>query len=322
MADILIYCEHHEGAFRKAALEAIRKGADMAGEMGGAAVAVVIGAGVADLAAKTGEYGAAKAITVESDALKNFTVSGHGQAMAEVAKKVQPATIFMPATSQGKDLSAALGALLEAGYASDCTEVSVQDGKLTVKRPVYAGKTYVTVQFNSEPAVVSLRPNVFPAGEPEAGKTAEVERMDVSVTPRETVKEVVATGVGKKELTEADAVVSGGRGMKSPENYNILQELADLLGAAVGASRAAVDAGWRPHSDQVGQTGKTVSPKLYIACGISGAIQHLAGMRTSKCIVAINKDKEAAIFQLADYGIVGDLFEVVPSLTEELKKVL
>ncbi|RKY24602.1 MAG: electron transfer flavoprotein subunit alpha/FixB family protein [Planctomycetota bacterium] len=322
MADILIYCEHHEGAFRKASLETVRKGADIAGELGGAAVAVVIGAGVAGLAAKTGEYGAAKAIAVESDTLKDFTVSGHGQAMAEVAKKIQPAAIFMPATSQGRDLSAALGALLEAGCAGDCTEVSVQDGKLTVKRPVYAGKTYVTVQFNSAPAIVSLRPNVFPTGEPEAGKTAQVENMDVAVTPRETVKEVVATGGGKKELTEADAVVSGGRGMKNPENYKILEELAGLLDAAVGASRAAVDAGWRPHSDQVGQTGKTVSPKLYIACGISGAIQHLAGMRTSKCIVAINKDKEAPIFQLADYGIVGDLFEVVPSLTEELKKVL
>jgi electron transfer flavoprotein alpha subunit len=320
--DILVYCEQNEGAFRKAGLEAVHKASEVAAQLGGKAVAVLVGSGVAALAPRTGEYGAAKAIVIENAALKYFSVSGYGQVLAAAAKKVQPTAIFLPATSQGKDLGGALSALLETGIAADCTAIKVEGGKLLVTKPVYSGKTYATVQFNSSPAILSLRPNVFPAGSPAAGKTAEVEKMDVAVTPRETVKEVLATGGGKKELTEADIIVSGGRGMKGPENYVILENLAALLNAAVGASRSAVDAGWRPHSDQVGQTGKTVSPKLYVACGISGAIQHLAGMRTSKCIVAINKDKEAPIFQIADYGIVGDLFEVVPALAEELKKVL
>jgi electron transfer flavoprotein alpha subunit len=320
--DILVYCEQNNGAFRKAGLEALRKASEVAAQLGGKAVAVVIGSGVSALAPRTGEYGAAKALVIESDALKNFSISAYGAALAAAAKKVSPAAIFLPATTQGKDLGGALGALLEAGLAADCTAIKVEGGKLIVTKPIYAGKAYATVQFESSPAIMSLRPNVFPAGSPDAGKTAAIEKMDVAVTARETVKEVVATGGGKKELTEADVIVSGGRGMKGPENYGILEELAALLNAAVGASRSAVDAGWRPHSDQVGQTGKTVSPKLYIACGISGAIQHLAGMRTSKCIVAINKDKDAPIFQIADYGIVGDLFEVVPALTVELKKVL
>jgi len=321
--DILVYCEQNQGAFRKAGVEALHKASEVAPMYrGGRAIAVLIGSGVSALAPKTGEYGAAKAVVIENDALKNFSISAYSQAFAAVAKKIQPAAIFLPATTQGKDLGGALSALLETGIAADCTAIRLDGGKLFVTKPIYSGKVYATVQFNSSPAIVSLRPNVFPAGNPDTGKTAEVEKMDVPVTLRESVKEVVPTGGGKKELTEADIIVSGGRGMKGPENYAILEKLAALLSAAVGASRSAVDAGWRPHSDQVGQTGKTVSPKLYVACGISGAIQHLAGMRTSKCIVAINKDKEAPIFQIADYGIVGDLFEVVPVLTEELKKVL
>ena len=197
-------------------------------------------------------------------------------------------------------------------------------GNLIARRPIYAGKAYVEVGFEGRPQMASVRPNAFPMPAPAAQK-APVERVKAEVKPEEVrtaVKEFVKTAGERPELTEADIIVSGGRGMKAAENFKILEELADVLGAAVGASRAAVDAGWRPQSDQVGQTGKTVSPNLYIACGISGAIQHLAGMGTSKYIVAINKDPEAPIFQKADYGIVADLFDAVPVMTEELKKLL
>jgi electron transfer flavoprotein alpha subunit len=232
---------------------------------------------------------------------------------------------LITATSQGKDLGGYASAALDASLTADCTEWISQDGKIQIKRPIYAGKAYITVAFSGEPAIISLRPKVFPPDEPDPSKSAEMEKYDIDLSDddfRSVVKEIVDEAVGKLDVSEADIIVSGGRGVKGPENFNILEELAKVLGAAVGASRSAVDEGWRPHSDQVGQTGKVVSPKLYIACGISGAIQHLAGMRTSKCIVAINKDPEAPIFQVADYGIVGDLFKVVPVLTDEIKKTI
>ncbi len=326
MADILIYAEQRNGKFRRAAFEAVNKGKEIASALGGQAIALVVGYGIADIAATLGEYGADKVLTVDSELLKDITVSGHGKAVAETAKKIKPAAVFCAATAAGRDLAPAIAALLDSGVAGDCTGVQVEDGKICAVRPVFAGKTYESVQFKTEIAVISLRPNVFQVApaDVETGRSAPVEDAGISIAAedvREKVKEVVETGGGKIELTEADAIVSGGRGMKGAENFKIIEELAGLLNAAVGASRSAVDEGWRPHSDQVGQTGKTVSPQLYIACGISGAIQHLAGMRTSKCIVAINKDPEAPIFQAADYGIVGDLFEVVPVLTEAIKKV-
>ena len=233
--------------------------------------------------------------------------------------------MLIAATFQGKDLGGYVSAALDAPMTPDCTEWTGQDGKIQIKRPIYAGKAYITVTFSGEPAIISLRPKVFPPDEPDASKSAEVEKYDITLTDddfRSVVKEIIAEAGEKLDVSEADIIVSGGRGVKGSENFNILEELAGVLGAAVGASRSAVDEGWRPHSDQVGQTGKVVSPKLYIACGISGAIQHLAGMRTSKCIVAINKDPEAPIFSIADYGIVGDLFKVVPALTEEIKKTM
>jgi electron transfer flavoprotein alpha subunit len=210
--------------------------------------------------------------------------------------------------------------------AQDCTAFTIEDGNLVATRPIYAGKAYAKVGFNnSTPQIGVARPNVMALNEPDESKSAEI--VDASITLDDSalktkVAEVMKDTSGKVDLTEADKIVSGGRGMKGPDEYKILEELADLIGATVGASRSAVDAGWRPHSDQVGQTGKVVSPNLYIACGISGAIQHLAGMSTSKVIVAINKDPDAPIFQKADYGVVDDLFKVVPALTEEIKKIL
>jgi electron transfer flavoprotein alpha subunit len=208
--------------------------------------------------------------------------------------------------------------------AQDCTAFDIEDGKLVATRPIFTGKAYAKVSFeNSTPNIVTARPNVMPINQPDSGRSAEVVDAQFSLDEAQIktkVVEVIKDESGRIDLTEADKIVSGGRGMKSAENFKILEELADVIGAAVGASRAAVDAGWRPQTDQVGQTGKIVSPNLYIACGISGAIQHLAGMGTSKIIVAINKDPEAPIFQKADYGVVDDLFKVVPALTEELKK--
>ena len=208
----------------------------------------------------------------------------------------------------------------------DCTAFSLENGNLLAIRPIYAGKAYAKVTFsNSEPQVATARPNVLSMNEPDPSRSCEIVDAQITIddnTLKTKVVEVLRDESGKVDLTEADKIVSGGRGMKGPENYKILEELAAVIGATVGASRSAVDAGWRPHTDQVGQTGKVVSPNLYIACGISGAIQHLAGMSTSKVIVAINKDPDAPIFQRADYGIVEDLFKVVPVLTEEIKKIM
>jgi electron transfer flavoprotein alpha subunit len=208
------------------------------------------------------------------------------------------------------------------GLAGDVTGVTVDGGKLTITRPVYAGKVYAQLELKTSPAIVSVRPNTFPVAHGSA--QAKVEDLTPQVSQDQLgakVVEVKAAKSEKADLTEAERIVSGGRGLKGPENFKMIEELAAEIGATVGASRAVVDLGWRPHSDQVGQTGKTVSPNLYVAVGISGAIQHLAGMSTSKCIVAVNKDKDAPIFKVADYGIVGDAFEIVPRMTEEIKKL-
>jgi electron transfer flavoprotein alpha subunit len=223
----------------------------------------------------------------------------------------------------GKDVSPRVAARLEAGLAVDCTNLRLNSGEIIATRPVYAGKAYIDIKINSAIKIYSLRPNVFKPEKTGAGNVS-VEKLNISFEDKDfasQVREVVVSSE-KLDVAEADIVVSGGRGLKGPENFYLVEDLAKVLGGAAGASRAVVDAGWRPHGDQVGQTGKTVSPKLYIACGISGAIQHLAGMSSSKCIVAINKDKDAPIFQIADYGIVGDVFEILPVLTEELKKVM
>jgi len=275
------------------------------------------------MAADLGKYGVDKVFVADNPALEPYTTDAHAVAVAKAVKDNDPSILLLGASTQGKDLSARLVGKLATGMATDCTDVKIADGKLLAIRPMYAGKCFGEVVVTGAPQMASLRPNVFTIVEnAKAGTVVKFDPALDAAQLKTKVLEVQKEAAGKIDVSEANIIVSGGRGMKGPEGYAILEELAKLLSAAVGASRAAVDAGWRPQSDQVGQTGKVVSPNLYIACGISGAIQHLAGMSSSKYIVAINKDADAPIFQRADYGIVDDLFKVVPALTVEVKKLL
>ncbi len=326
MADtkVLVFCEVQRGRFKKGSLEALSEAKRIVGKAGGGSVvAVAVGNGVGDIAGELKAYGPDRVIVCAPDWLEGYNGEAHGRIVAEIAKSEAPTAILVTATLDGKDLAPRVAAALGVTIATDCTAIdSDGDGRLSVVRPVYAGKAYATIKIADTPQVVSLRPNSVPVAEAEGAAAVEtVEPSFGAGDLRYTVKAVNAAKTEKADLTEADRVVSGGRGLKGPEHFSILEELAETIGATVGASRAVVDAGWRPHADQIGQTGKTIAPTLYLGFGISGAIQHLAGMSTSKCIVAVNKDPEAPIFKAADYGIVGDLFEVVPALTEELKKL-
>jgi len=320
---VWIVAELRDGAYRKVSFEiasAARKLADQLGEEVGA---VVCGSGVEGKAAELGKYGVDKVYVADNAALEPYTTDAHAAAVAKIVKEKDPAILLLAASVQGKDLSSRLAGKLATGLATDCTALRIDGGKLVATRPMYAGKCFGEIMTSSFPQMATLRPNVFAIVE--SAKAGAVEKYDPALDPAQLKTKVAdfqKDVSGKIELTEANIIVSGGRGMKGPENFNILEDLAKVLGAAVGASRAAVDAGWRVQTDQVGQTGKTVSPNLYIACGISGAIQHLAGMSSSKFIVAVNKDPEAPIFQRADYGIVDDLFKVVPEMTAAALKLL
>jgi electron transfer flavoprotein alpha subunit len=316
--------EQRDGEIRKITYELVSEGRRLADALGQDLTVVLLGSNIKDKAAELGHYGADKVLVADDPRLEPYTTDAYVSVISQLVKANEPGVLILGASVQGKDLAARLAARLDVAMAQDCTAFAIEDGNLVAIRPIYAGKAYAKVTFeNSWPQMATARPKVMSISEPDPSKSAEV--MDAAFTLDDAdlktkVVDVVKDKSGKVDLTEADKIVSGGRGMKGPENYNILEALADVIGASVGASRSAVDAGWRPHSDQVGQTGKVVSPNLYVACGISGAIQHLAGMSTSKVIVAINKDGDAPIFQKADYGVVGDLFDVVPALTEEVKK--
>jgi len=320
---VWIVAEVRDGAYRKVSFEIASAARKLADELGDEVCAVLCGSGIEGKAAELGKYGVDKVYVADNAALEPYTTDAHATAVAKIVKEKGPAILLLAASVQGKDLAARLVGKLATGLATDCTGLKIEGGKLIAVRPMYAGKCFGEVAFEAAPAMASLRPNVFPIVE--NAKAGAVEKFDPALDAgqiKTKVAEIAKDASGKIELTEANIIVSGGRGMKGPEGYGILEDLAKVLGAAVGASRAAVDAGWRPATDQVGQTGKTVSPNLYIACGISGAIQHLAGMSSSKFIVAINKDPEAPIFQRADYGIVDDLFKVIPEVTAAAKKIL
>ncbi len=320
---VLVYIEQRDGHIRPVAREALGEAKRLAASLGGPVTAVHCGANDAGLA-QLGEAGADKVLFAKHDAFARYDGAGYAVAVAAAARLTSAKLVLFAASSLGKDLAPRVAALLGVGLAADCTALDASGGKLTAKRPVMAGKAFEKLAFPLSPAMATLRPKVFAAAPPEAGKSAAVEPLafdwDANV-PRAVVTATNNASGDKPDLTESEIIVSGGRGLKGPENFSLVEALADALGATVGASRAVVDAGWRPHGDQVGQTGKTVSPKLYVAVGISGAIQHLAGMSSSRCIVAINKDADAPIFKVADYGVVGDLFEVVPALTEAIKKL-
>jgi len=319
---ILVYAEHDGGKIKSTAYELLTKARELAGAIGGSVSAVLVGS--AD-AGELGNYGAETVYTVNGDAFGNYTTGAYTKAIAAAVAQADPAVILAAASQPGKDLFPRLSARLNAGLAPEVTELSVQGGAVVGRRPVYAGKAMVSVQVNSPVAIFTVRPNSFGAGTPSGG-SASVVAVDAGVSDADILGKVLEVKAGDSkavDLTEADRIVSGGRSVKSAEGFDsAIRPLAAAIGATAGASRAAVDAGYATHSEQVGQTGKVVNPSLYLALGISGAIQHLAGMRTSKVIVAINTDAEAPIFQHATYGIVGDLFEVSPLLAAEFEKVL
>jgi len=320
---VMIVAEQRDGALRKISLELASTARKLADQTGDEVSAILLGSGIEGLAAELGKYGVDKVFVGDNAALEPYITEAHADVVAKIVKENDPAILLLGASSQGKDLSARVAAKLATGLATDCTDVKIDGGKFVAIRPLYAGKCVGEIEFTSTPAMASLRPNVFAAEEnAKAGAVVKVDAAVDAAAIKSKVVEVQKDTSGKVDLTEANVIVSGGRGMKDAEGFAILEALADVLKANVGASRAAVDAGWRLQKDQVGQTGKVVSPNLYIACGISGAIQHLAGMSSSKCIVAINKDPEAPIFTKADYGVVDDLFKVVPELTAACKKII
>ena len=310
--------EQRDGELRKVSFEVVSEGRRVAEGLGTELTAVLLGSGVDNLAEELKKYGADKILVADDAGLADYTTDAYSNVLAELIQSSDPAVIIMGASAQGKDLAGRLAAKLDAGVAMDCVKVQLENGSLICTRPMFGGKINAQVEIEGNRQIVAVRPNVMDITEAAKDSTVEKPAVQLGDVKTTVVDKKMDTG-DKVELTEADIIVSGGRGTGG--DYAAIEALADALVAAVGASRSAVDEGWRPHSDQVGQTGKTVSPTLYVACGISGAIQHLAGMSTSKYIVAINKDEEAPIFSKADFGIVGDLFEVVPVLIEEVKKV-
>ncbi len=320
MADILVVVEHHKGVFRKNTLSAVSAAKVLSGILGGAVDALVIGDGVSAVADAASRCGVRTVLLAEGPGFGNYLAATFAPVVADVAKARGYGAIVAPASTTGKDLMPRLSGLLDAPLASDVVGLEAHEGAVRAKRPMYAGNAIATVAMTGSPLLFTVRQTAFgpaPMTDPAAGIETVAASPDGAGTTFLSRQE---TASARPELTEARVVVSAGRGIKARENFRMVETLADQLKGAIGASRAAVDAGWAPNDWQVGQTGKIVAPDLYIALGISGAIQHIAGMKDSKVIVAINKDEEAPIFQVADYGLVGDLFTVVPELVAELKK--
>lgn len=320
MATITVFTEFAGGQLKKSALELLTS----ARASGNKVQAIALGTGAGQLADQLGLFGVDEAFLGDNSVFDNYNPEVYTTAVASLLEAQKPSIVLASSTMLGRDLFPRVAARLKTGIASDCTELKINGENVEARRPMYAGKCTAGVVFESSPIkIVLMRPNQLPAGAPEGKKNVNVQVVaPPSMDLKTLVKQVVKGTSEKLDLTEANIIVAGGRGMKDAESFKLLHDLAEVIGATVGASRAVVDAGWVPHGMQVGQTGKTVAPTLYIACGVSGAIQHLAGMSGSKVIVAINKDANAPIFQKATYGIVGDVFEVLPLLTAEFKKLL
>lgn len=323
---IWIFVEQLSGKIRKVSLEVLSQGRKIADQTEEPLVAVIVGESIGNLAKQAVEYGADQVYLLNSPQLAQYTTGAFTSALNKLIREQEPLAFLMGHTAVGQDLAPRLAQRLGVGLATDVLDIQVDREKYFVfKRSVYTGNAFSTVETISRPVLATIRAKSFLMANPDPSRHGEVIEATVSVDSEDLkviLKEVVLAASSRPALTEADIVVSGGRGMKGPENFAILEELADTVGGAVGASRAACDSGWISNRFQVGQTGSTIAPSIYIACGISGAIQHLVGMNASKVIIAINKDPEANIFNVADYGIVGDLFEVVPLLTEEFKKLV
>ena len=323
MPNILVFAETRGGALRKVAFETVSAARALVDANGGGQVHALcaVPSGGAGLAEQLGKHGADVVLTAENPGFANYAREAVAATVAARAKSGGYRAVLVSFSAQGRDLAPRLAAKLDAPVAADVTEIRIAGDSVVVKHPVYANKVIATLQLDGPLVVLSTRPGAFPVTE--TPRTATVESLAPASDPsaeKVVVKEMQEGGKGKIDLGEAPVIVAGGRGLKAPENFKLVEDLAAAFGnAAVGATRAVTDEGWRPHSDQIGQTGRQVSPQLYVAVGISGAIQHLAGMRTSKTIVAINKDPEAPIFEIADYGIAGDLFEIVPAMIQALK---
>jgi len=313
MAGVLVFTEIKDGKLKKASREALSIGRRLA-EAAGGELTVFASDGV--VAEEAGRYGARKLYVAS---LGDYGTEPYTAALAQAVSEAQPAILLFAGTSNGRDLAPRLAARLNVGVASDVDRLEWTGGKLRARRPVYSGKAFATVEITGMPAIATTRPNAFPLEEV-GGGAAEVVNVSASADNRVKLVETKTPEAGEMTIAEADIIVSGGRGLKEAQNFSYIRDLAHAIGGAVGASRAVVDAGWIDHQHQVGQTGRVVSPNLYIAAGVSGAIQHLAGMSSSKHIVAVNKDPEAPIFRVADLGVVGDLFQILPALTEEVKK--
>ncbi|RPI75967.1 MAG: electron transfer flavoprotein subunit alpha/FixB family protein [Ignavibacteriales bacterium] len=316
---IVAVLEQREGKLKRFAFEAVSVAFKLADELKLEKEAVVVGNEIENIN-EIGSYGISKITHLKSDKLTNYSSTGYAEVIADYVNETGADFLLLSNTALGKDLAPYLAVKTDSGLIVDVVNINTSSGELIVTRPVYAGKALADIKFKTPKKVLTIRPNIFKAS-PLNGGTPEVTVKEVSPSNLKSIVTSFKKSEGKLDVAEADIIVSGGRGLKGPENFHLIEKLAEVLGAAVGASRAVVDAGWRPHREQVGQTGKTVSPSLYIACGISGAIQHLAGMSSAKYIVAINKDKDAPIFNIADYGIAGDIFEILPALTEEVKRI-
>ena len=325
--NIWVYVEVFGGKAKNVGLEIIGPAKRIAAVNGDKVVAVLLGCDLDDAVRAAVSYGADQVITVGGDSFADYTVEGYAFALTQLVQKYSPAAFLFGATSNGRELAPRLAARLKTGVAADCTGIEPGDGgAIQWTRPVYSGRMLSVVECSgARPQIATVRPGIFKRGEPDASLTAEIINEDVAL-PADAihttlVEQITEAAEGAVKLEDAEIIVSGGRGLGKPENFSLVKALADELGGVVGASRAAVDAGWIPHVHQVGQTGKTVGPKLYIACGISGAIQHLAGMSGSDTIIAINRDADAPIFEIADYGIVGDIKEVLPAFTAAVQKL-
>jgi len=313
MAGVLVFAEVKDGKLKRASREALSIGRKLAAAAGGDLAAFATDRAAA---ADAGLYGAKKVYVA---AVGPYATETYAAAVQQAISQMQPSIFLLGGTSNGRDLAPRIAARLNVGVASDVDRLEWIDGKLRARRPVYSGKAFATVDVGGNPAIATTRPNAFP---PEESGDGAAEVVDITVPQIQAKAKLLETRTpeaGELTIAEADIIVSGGRGLKEAANFSLIRDLAHAIGGAVGASRATVDAGWIDHQHQVGQTGRVVSPNLYIAAGVSGAIQHLAGMSSSKHIVAINKDPEAPIFRVADLGVVGDLFQIVPALTEEVK---